>query len=65
MRPFVLAVLDIPSVNILSGYFNVSLSLVVVLSLNCDEFPDTASLSLHLTLTFHNLGPRNLKECFT
>ena len=32
--------------------------------LNCHEFHDTASSSPHFTLTFHNLGPRNLKECF-
>ena len=31
--------------------------------LNCHEFHDTSSLSPHLTLTFHNLGPRNLKDC--
>ena len=66
MLPFELAVLVIPSVHILSGYFNVSLSFVIV-SLtvqNCDEFPDTAPLSLHLTQAFHNLGARYLKECF-
>ena len=67
MLPFVFAVIVIPSfclcferLFLCFTQFGGSQSHC----LNCHEFHDTASLSPHLTLTFHNLGPRNLKECF-
>ena len=46
MPPFVLAVLFIPSFNVFSGYFYVSLSLVAVPTVRIfDKIHDTAPLT--------------------